>query len=417
MLRPYAEALRQPGAARFSTAGLVGRSTMAMSGLGIVLLVQMQTGSYTLAGILVAAVTLAMAISGPVLSKVIDRHGQARVAAPLAIAYAGAVIAFVIAIQHDVATPVLILMGLTVGACQPMVGSLVRARWAHALSGDPRMRAAFAWESLLDEAVFVIGPPVATVMALQFRSDSPLIAVAALTLIGTLWLVSQRETAPPPRQRNEQSRGIALRFRGMVPLVVAFVMLGMVFAGFEVTTIAFADENGVRSLTGVLLGTYAAGSLIAAMLFGAIHSRRPWRTQFAVSMTAVAVFLLPLPFLTMVFESPVLPLGICAFIAGFAVSPSLISGFALAENLVPGNRITEGLTWVSTGIFVGLAAASALSGALVDAFGSAAAYGLVAGVGIIGAVTAWIGWMSGRTTRTVESPRAETNLNALQGQG
>jgi MFS family permease len=390
---------------------------MAMTGLGIVLLVQMQTGSYTLAGILVATVTLAMAISGPLLSKVIDRHGQARVAAPLSIGYAGAIIAFVIAVQSDAPTAVLIVAGFTVGACQPMVGSLVRARWANALSGDPRMRAAFAWESLLDEAFFVIGPPVATVMALQFRSDSPLIAVAVMTLIGTLWLVSQRNTAPAPRQRSEQARGLALRFRGMVPLFFAFVMLGMVFAGFEVTTIAFAEENDVRALTGVLLGTYAAGSLVAAVLFGAIHLRRPWRTQFAVSMTAVAVFLLPLPFLHLLFESPVLPLGICAFIAGFAVSPSLISGFALAENLVPGNRVTEGLTWVSTGIFVGLAAASALSGALVDAFGSASAYGLTAGVGIIGAAMGWIGWMSGRTTRTVESPRAETDANALQGQG
>jgi MFS family permease len=390
---------------------------MAMTGLGIVLLVQMQTGSYTLAGLLVAAVTLAMAISGPLLSKIIDRHGQARVAAPLALAYAGAIIAFVVAIQSDAAIPVLILLGLAVGACQPMVGSLVRARWANALSGDPRMRTAFAWESLLDELFFVIGPPVATVMALQFRSNSPLIAVAVMTLIGTLWLVSQRDTAPSRRSRSEQARGLALRFRGMVPLVLAFVMLGMVFAGFEVTTIAFAEENGVRSLTGVLLGTYAAGSMVAAVLFGALHSRRPWRTQFAVSMTAVALFLLPLPFLHLLFDSPVLPLGIFAFIAGFAVSPSLISGFALAEHLVPGNRVTEGLTWVSTGIFVGLAAASALSGALVDAFGSASAYGLTAGVGIVGAAMAWVGWMSGRSTQTVESPRAETGMNALQGQG
>jgi MFS family permease len=390
---------------------------MAMTGLGIVLLVQMRTGSYALAGALVACVTLAMAVSGPVLSKIIDRHGQARIAAPLALGYATAIIAFVIAVQSSAPVPVLVLLGVAVGTCQPMVGSLVRARWAHALSGDPRMRAAFAWESLLDEALFVIGPPVATVMALQFRSDSPLLAVAALTLVGTLWLVSQRQTAPPPRHRDDQARGVALKFRGMTPLVLAFVALGMVFAGFEVTTIAFADENGVRPLTGVLLGTYAAGSLVAAVFFGALQTRRPWRTQFALAMTAVGLFLMPLPFLHLLFESPVLPLGVFAFIAGFAVSPSLISGFALAEHLVPSARVTEGLTWVSTGLFVGLAAASAISGALVDAVGSPAAYGMTAIVGALGAALAWVGWNSGRQTRTVESPRAETSVTDLQGQG
>ena len=50
MLSTYRDILSRPGAFAFSAAALVARLPISMVGLGIVLLVSAQTGSYGLAG-------------------------------------------------------------------------------------------------------------------------------------------------------------------------------------------------------------------------------------------------------------------------------------------------------------------------------------------------------------------------------
>jgi predicted MFS family arabinose efflux permease len=59
-----------------------------------------------------------------------------------------------------------------------------------------------------------------------------------------------------------------------------------------------------------------------------------------------------------------------AFIAGFAVSPTLIACFALAERSVPARMLTEGFTWVTTALAVGAGVGVSVAGSLVDAFGA-----------------------------------------------
>ena len=42
--------------------------------------------------------------------------------------------------------------------CMPSMGSLVRARWALIYRGSPNLHTAYAFESVVDEIVFIIGP-------------------------------------------------------------------------------------------------------------------------------------------------------------------------------------------------------------------------------------------------------------------
>ena len=53
-LRPYLDVLSDRSAVAFSLAGFVARLPMAMTGIGIVLLVSLTTGSFGLAGLLIA---------------------------------------------------------------------------------------------------------------------------------------------------------------------------------------------------------------------------------------------------------------------------------------------------------------------------------------------------------------------------
>ena len=63
-------------------------------------------------------------------------------------------------------------------------------------------------------------------------------------------------------------------------------------------------------------------------------------------------------------------LGIVLFIAGASISPTVIVAMALVERHAPPSKLTEGITWVMTGMGVGMALGSALSGWLIDVYGA-----------------------------------------------
>ena len=94
----------------------------------------------------------------------------------------------------------------------------------------------------------------------------------------------------------------------------------------------------------------------------------------------------PFPFI----GSPVL-VGIAAFVAGFAVAPSLITGFALVERLVPSQRLTEGLTVAMAGLTVGFATGTSVSGPIIDAYGASTAYWVLTVSAFLAALIALIG--------------------------
>jgi predicted MFS family arabinose efflux permease len=181
--------------------------------------------------------------------------------------------------------------------------------------------------------------------------------------------VGSRATEPPAGGVPPRGQGSALRFPGVLAVTVAFVFLGALFGSFEVVTVAFADEYGVRGWTGLLLGLYAFASGTSGVVLGAVHLRATLDRQLFLFSGLLALVTIPFPFI----HTPWV-LGIQCLIAGLAVSPVLISGFALIERLVPNARMTEGLVWSNTGLGVGIAVAAALAGQVIDAAGASTAY-------------------------------------------
>jgi MFS family permease len=79
-------------------------------------------------------------------------------------------------------------------------------------------------------------------------------------------------------------------------------------------------------------------------------------------------------------------LAAVVFIAGFGISPMLISGNALVQELVDPTRLTEGLTWIGSGIGIGVSAGAALAGAAVDAAGAQRGFAVPVIAGVLAAV-------------------------------
>ena len=386
MLTPYLDLLRRPGTFRFSAAGFVQRLPMSMLGLGAVLFLTLRGSSYALAGAVSATGGLAGAVGGPLVGRAVDRFTQHRVL-PIVVAVAIACQATFVAVVLVGAPLWTWFVSFALGeALVPNVGSLVRARWAHVLDDQGEVRTAFAFESVLDEVIFVVGPPVATLLAVSLIPSAALIAAIVLLAAGTAMLVPQRATEPPAAGPEHHEGKAAFRYRGIPLVFTAFLLLGIMFGGYEVVTVAFAAEHGARAAAGLLLAAYALGSGVAGLALGALHPRIPLPRQFLLALTGIAVVTLPFPLVGSLWL-----LGVLGFVAGLAVAPSLITGMALTEQLVPSSRLTEGLSMV-------------VSGLVIDARGASTAYLVVTVAAVTAGLVAWAG--SGRLRRAYEASTA-----------
>lgn len=386
---PYLEILRQPGAARFTAAAFIARLPISMVALGIVLMVSELRGSYALAGVIAAAYTVSSAMLNPLGSRAVDRWGQSRVVRLLVTVHAVTLLALAgVAVAGG---PALILIGLAVisGASQPATGALVRARWAHSLGSDMRLRTAFAFEGVLDEFIFVVGPPLATFLAVALSAPAPVVASAVLVAIGSTLLLVQRGTEPPATGVTRSVHGHPLRRVGVPSVLIVLIAIGGVFGSVDVATVALADEAGMRAAAGVILAAYAAGSMASALVLGSRSGvASDQRLPRLLLMASLALLVVTLPLLL---RPGLVALGFLVLLAGLAVSPVLITGFSLVEVLVLPSQITEGLSWAISSIGLGVAASAAGTGWLVDRAGPQAGFLVTMGSAVLVAIVALAG--------------------------
>lgn len=386
MPSPYRVIFAAPGTKSFTVAGLLGRTPIAMMGIGIVTMVSQITGEYGLAGALAATVALSLALLGPQVSRLVDRYGQRRVLRPATLVVVAAVAGLTLGTQ--LSWPTWTLFAFTAFAgCVPSIGSMIRARWSAIFHDSPRkLHAAFSWESIIDELCFIIGPIVAIGLSTAwFPQAGPLAAACALT-VGVYWLTSQRATEPVPQPRPEHQRGSALRVPGVPIVVLTMVMLGVIFSAIDVITLAFAEERGAKAAASLLLAVYALGSGVAGGLFGLLYLRGSLTRRWLFLVCVVGLSMLPLQ---LVSSMPALVLAL--FVAGMTIAPTMITSVGMVTVLVPRHQLTEGMTWVSTGAAMGVSLGASVSGQVVDRVGAEQAYLVPAVAGALAIVVAALG--------------------------
>lgn len=371
----YVQVLSAPGAAAFCAAGALARLPQGMTGLGAVLMVTGLGRSFTLAGLVAGAVALSQSVVGPQASRLADRFGQTRVLLPQLALHVAALGALVAAAEADGPGPLLVALAVAAGASMPQIGAFARARWTALLAEPDRLRTALAVESLIDEAVFIAGPVVVTVLATAVAPAAGLLVAIALVVLGCLVFGAQRATEPPPHppaSAGGAAHPSAVRHGGLLVLIAVFTGIGAVFGLIEVSVVALAREHGDAGAAGPMLGLWATGSLLAGTAYGAIAWSATARRRFVATVAAFALGTVLIAAAT----SSLALMTAALFVAGLANAPALITGNTLVPAVVPRAVVTEAYTWLSVTIFAGIAVGSAVAGALVD--GSGAAAGLLA---------------------------------------
>src|SRR5690606_38654774 len=132
---------------------------------------------------------------------------------------------------------------------------------------------------------------------------------------------------------------------------------GAIFGAVDVVTVAFAEERGHKAAASVVLSLYALGSCVAGLVFGLLRFAGPAERRWLLGVCAMAVSMIPL---LLVGNLPFL--AVALFVAGLAIAPTMITTMSLIEEHVPRAQLTEGMTWVSTGLAVGVALGSSAAG-------------------------------------------------------
>ena len=370
---PYGRILRVPGSAGFVVAGFFGRFPRASLSLSTVLLVGAESDSFGIAGAVAGVLVLAMAVSGPLWSRAMDRVGQQRILLIILPLLLVTAVALMVAVTSNSPTWLWFVLAIATGLSAPDIGSAVRSRWSSVISTPADRHTAFSLESVADEFTFVVSPPIVTVLA---AAVSPVLGFSAALTIGTVGIVGlllQSGTQPSIVPRAERVRTSRRPPIGVLTVVLVCVGVGVVFGSFDVTAVAFATAAKAPAVAGFTIGAFGLGSAVSAVLFGS----RQWKSSLSGRFIGSALFMALLIPSLLLATTPA-TLIVAAFVAGLAVAPVLISAMSVAQSRAPEGRVTEILAYPSVGLSIGVTLGASLAGSIFDASGYTAAFLLTA---------------------------------------
>lgn len=379
----YRELWRLPGAPRLLIAGTVARLGYGITIVAWVLLVEAASGSFTRAGTVAAALSLATAVAAPVAGRLADRVTARRLLPWFTICYVASQAMLLAGVLADLALGVLVAIAAVSGALFPPVTPSLRAAWTRMTDGaHANLRtAAMAAESTVFEMVFVLGPLLlsATVLAVTggfAGSDVTGIATAialacVFTLLGTLTLC--RGLVDHGGGENDSAaRGLGgvgpLRQLRFVLMLVTAAGVAFSFGAAPVAVAAFADARTAADTAptaGVLIAVWSLGSALGGILYGILV--RPSQSVLTLSwrMTAMTTAL-AIGYGVWLLAPSVVVLALLMALTGAVIAPTTAVLAELVAVTVDDTELTESYTWF-TAVNMSLAAfGAAVAGVLAD---------------------------------------------------
>jgi MFS family permease len=371
MLNKYRQAFAGNAAWRFSMAGFIARLPVSMVGIGILMYVEAERGSYAIAGAVSGSISIAAAIGGPLSSRFVDKLGQHRVLPIQILLIVICSMALVLLIPSNVPAPYLFIFSIGSGLAYPSIGALVRSRWTALLVSGPILLTAFSIESMIDELIFIVGPTIAATTSVKIHPAAPQVIAMFLLAGGGLWLASMRNSEPPINKHQGKHGKPVILQNGLIYMWGVHIAIGMFFGAVETSIIAFTKIAGQPIFGGIVMAVWAFGSLLGGFVYGGLHFKSALQNQLIV----VSLLLVPAT-VAMVFVESILALALLSIAAGIGISPLLIASAAITQRRSPVGRTTEAIASMYAGIGLGFAFAAAMAGWLIDNRGTSYSFAL-----------------------------------------
>lgn len=342
----------------------VARLPIGMIGLSMLLFLRDKLGSFDLAGAAVGVSFLAMAITGPISGRIIDRRGPQGFLRITGITQPTLMLVLFAVVHYQAPTWAVLLAAFASGAFPIPINTLARTIWRHRFGDDADRRMAYSVDSVTMELCFTIGPLiVATLIALVSPSLAFLTVSAMMFGSFLIFLTSPALNYWQHEPSAERHLLGPLSDPQMLLLFLVTFGLTTAFGLLEVGYPALATALTMPAFAGVMLAINSVGSAIGGAIYGAMHLKLSIERQFAAMLA-----LMVLPLLLHYGVNNLVPLGVVAFIAGATIAPSIAAQSLLVSRMAPQKYATEAFTWSSTFIVSGIGAGMALGGALAENF-------------------------------------------------
>ena len=346
-----------------------------MFSIGLLMHSEHVYGNYASGGAVLAALSIGMAVAGPVISRQLSRWGTLPVLLTcLLLATAALTPMILIPLPLWAMTMLAAIAGATIPPVQPTVRTLYPKLVPHHL-----VTPLFGLDAALQEIIWVLGPVGITTMVVLLGSVTALLIVVALQLVGVVLFIFE----PPVRElRIPKATGgfgrVALKPAVLLMTVTSLLLIGSL-AGMEAAVVAWFGEGS--TLGGFALAISSIGSLIGGLIMG----HRPlgsWSLPIRLLVVAAGLGLASM-------ASGFWGLSATLFAAGFGMAPAIAAVSSVIAASVPFADTAEAYGWITTGQLMGAALGAALAGVAIDASGGGAGGMLVSfGIGALAAVVA-----------------------------
>lgn len=384
-------------------AAALARAPYAMLPLGLMTAFTAATGDIAIGGAITAVFSISVAICSPLIGRAADNFGQRRVllftVPTQSIALFGLYWAATVGAEPTVAYGLALAAGIT----SSPVGSFTRARWVGLKPTPKLLTAAFSYESMMDEVVFVLGPALVGIAATAAAPSAPLLLSFIILLVAGIPFAL---TAPRRDELHGQSAGAKASHPPMLtvliavaPSVLTLVAMGTFFGATQAATTVRAEELGDPGMAGLIYATMGISSALMSLLVVALPKSFTISRRF-VAFSLSASILIGCAAFANSFPSTV----VWYLLAGAFVGPTMVTGFTLAERLAPKGGISVAMTLMASSVTVGVSLGSAVGGQIAQNVGSRSTLFFAAGILLV--ITA-VGIVTGTNKAKTTLPKTQ----------
>ncbi len=365
---------------------LLGRLPIGVTGLAILMLVQVQTGSFAQGGLASGCYVAGLAAVAPALGRLIDRYGPRSILLACGIAFPAALVGLAAAVASAAAPWLVFSLAAAAGASFPPITVCMRTYLKRSFSEDALLATAYSLESVLIEIIFIVGPALVALFVAVASAMSAVLFAAACGFAGTLLFLR----SPALRAwRIERSGGGLLgplAEPGFIRLIAVILCYSCAFGLVEIGITAYATQAGSPALAGILLALMSVGSALGGLAYGSRGWHVPLARQFFNMLALMGAGLLVL---TLRWSPPAFAL-LCV-IAGIVMAPALIIQSMLVAKIARAEHSTEAFTWSTSALLAGVGLGLAAGGGVLDLLDWRAPIGAAAAMAISAAVAARVG--------------------------
>jgi MFS family permease len=386
----YRRVLSSPALRQALVLGVLVRMPIFAGGVVLTLhVVSTLHRSYGAAGLVSAAATIAIAVSGPWRGRLLDRLGLRRVVVPSIV---------VAAVCWSIAPFVgyWLLLGLAALAGLFVIPSfsIIRQAVIAAVPEDDR-RTAISLDSVAVELSFMVGPAAGVWAATVWPTTWVLFAIEMVGVAAgvLLWVANPAiaeaedetavvestltgtaaDAAGRPQRGTTMARAEWFRAR-FLAICLGAAATTVVLGGSDIAIVAALRAFDAQASIGWVLAVWGLGSLIGGLVYGGLH-----RSISAFSLLGgLSVATAP-----MALAAGAPSLAVLAFVAGLLCAPTITATVDQVSRVVPASARGEAMGWHGSFMTAGMALGAPAAGVAIDLWGWGAGFALVALIGLV----------------------------------